>query len=99
MGVRATLLRSLIPAAVVAAGCARPATTRPPEPPTVLITRPVVESTADVQTYTGSVRPRYETDVAFRVGGKLIARKVEIGDRVTAGQVLSVLDPTDFKRP
>jgi RND family efflux transporter MFP subunit len=62
----------------------------------VLVTRPVVESSAGVQTYTGTVRPRYETDVGFRVGGKLITRKVEIGDRVSAGQVLAVLDPTDF---
>ena len=97
MGVRATLLRSLIPAAVLAAGCARPDATRHSEPPTVLVTRPVSESAPCLQTYTGSVRPRYETNVAFRVVGKLIARKVEVGDRVTAGQVLSVLDPTDFE--
>jgi RND family efflux transporter MFP subunit len=96
MGVRAPFLRLLIPAAVLAGGCARPVATRPPEPPTVLVTRPVAESAAGVQTYTGTVRPRYETDTGFRVGGKLVTRNVEVGDRVTAGQVLAVLDPTDF---
>ncbi|HJZ53711.1 MAG TPA: efflux RND transporter periplasmic adaptor subunit, partial [Gemmataceae bacterium] len=97
MGVRATLLRLLIPFAVLVTGCAQPAAPRPPEPPTVLVTRPVVESSAGEQTYTGTVRPRYETDAGFRVGGKLVARKVEVGDRVSAGQVLAALDPTDFE--
>jgi len=96
MGVRATLLRLLIPSAILAAGCAKPALVRPPAPPTVFVTRPVVESAAGVQTYTGTVRPRYETDTGFRVGGKLIARKVEVGERVSSGQVMAALDPTDF---
>ena len=46
--------------------------------------------------YSGEVKPRHETALAFRVGGKLVERRVELGDRVTAGQVLARLDPADL---
>ena len=44
---------------------------------------------------TGSIAPKYQTNVAFRVSGKIIRRTVEIGDHVTADQVLATLDPRD----
>ncbi len=50
---------------------------------------------ADNLTYTGEIRARHESDLAFRVAGKLIARPAEIGAYVTAGTVLAQLDPTD----
>ncbi len=43
----------------------------------------------------GEVRPRIETRYGFRVGGKLAARLVSVGDRVKPGQVLARLDPQD----
>lgn len=46
--------------------------------------------------YSGEVKSRHETALAFRVGGKLIERRVELGDRVVAGQVLARLDPADL---
>ena len=46
---------------------------------------------------TGSVRPRYQTDVAFRVSGKILRRKIEVGDQVKAGQLLFELDPLDYQ--
>jgi multidrug efflux system membrane fusion protein len=46
--------------------------------------------------YSGEVKPRHETALAFRVGGKLIERRVELGDLVIAGQVLARLDPADL---
>lgn len=49
------------------------------------------------QTYTGIVRARYETDLAFRVGAKIASRHVEVGQRVQAGTLLFRLDPTDFQ--
>jgi RND family efflux transporter MFP subunit len=44
----------------------------------------------------GEVRPRVESRLGFRVGGKLSQRAVSIGDRVAPGQVLARLDPTDL---
>lgn len=45
----------------------------------------------------GEVVPRYESRIGFRVGGKVIARKVELGSAVRRGQVLMQLDPTDLQ--
>src|SRR6266478_566452 len=47
--------------------------------------------------YTGEIRARHESDLGFRVAGKLIARPAEIGANVTAGTVLAQLDPADEK--
>lgn len=48
-------------------------------------------------TYAGTVQPRVQANLGFRVSGKVIARKVNIGGHVTAGQVLGMLDPTDLR--
>ncbi len=47
--------------------------------------------------YAGDVRARSESRLGFRVGGKLLARSAEVGQRVKAGQVLAQLDPTDLQ--
>jgi RND family efflux transporter MFP subunit len=43
------------------------------------------------------VRPRVESRLGFRVGGKIAARKVDVGALVKRGQVLMELDPQDLK--
>jgi RND family efflux transporter MFP subunit len=45
--------------------------------------------------YSGEIRARHETQLGFRIGGKIIARLVDAGARVRAGQVLARLDPED----
>lgn len=45
--------------------------------------------------YSGEVRARIETTLGFRVGGKMVARLVDAGARVRAGQPLARLDPSD----
>lgn len=70
----------------------------PPEP-----IRPVRVVTASPQifesrsSYTSEVRARYETNLAFRVGGKIVARYVEIGSEVKKGTLLARLDPEDTR--
>jgi len=51
--------------------------------------------TASENRYSGEVRARHESQLAFRVGGKLVARLVDAGARVKAGQPLARLDPAD----
>ena len=48
-------------------------------------------------TLTGDVQARVQTELSFRVGGKIIQRMVDVGDRVTARQVLAKLDPKDLQ--
>jgi RND family efflux transporter MFP subunit len=47
--------------------------------------------------FAGVVRARYESDLGFRVAGKITARIVNVGDRVAAGTVIARLDPADPK--
>ena len=46
--------------------------------------------------YPGVIRPRREADIGFRAGGRIVAREVDVGARVTAGQVLARLDDADI---
>ncbi|MFJ4157782.1 efflux RND transporter periplasmic adaptor subunit [Pseudomonas sp. NPDC089752] len=48
-------------------------------------------------TLTGDVQARVQTDLSFRVGGKIISRSVDVGDHVKANQVLARLDPKDLQ--
>jgi len=47
--------------------------------------------------FAGEVRAQVEARLAFRVGGKIITRQAELGQRVKSGQVLAQLDPQDYK--
>lgn len=46
--------------------------------------------------FSGDVRPRVESRLGFRVGGKIAARLVDVGAMVGKGQPLARLDPTDL---
>jgi len=48
--------------------------------------------------YAGEVRGRYESQLSFQVGGKIIRRNVELGNRVKAGDVLMEIDPKDVQQ-
>ncbi|MBQ7317710.1 MAG: efflux RND transporter periplasmic adaptor subunit [Phascolarctobacterium sp.] len=55
-------------------------------------------STSIRDVYPGEVRGRYESNLAFQVAGKINNRYVNIGDTVTAGQVLMTIDPKDVEQ-
>lgn len=46
--------------------------------------------------FAGEVRAQLESQLGFRVAGKIIQRQAELGQRVKAGQVLAQLDPQDY---
>lgn len=53
---------------------------------------------ADVTSeFPGAVQARYESQLGFRVAGKIIARQVDVGTVVKRGQVLMRLDPKDLQ--
>ena len=66
---------------------ARPAVVRPVR--SVVVERRQV---GDPAVGTGHLRARDEVNLAFRIGGRMIERKLNVGDRVEAGQVVAVLD-------
>ena len=53
--------------------------------------------TASAAEFSGEIRARVESALGFRVGGKLLSRPVEIGQRVRAGELLAQLDPQDYQ--
>ena len=47
--------------------------------------------------FSGDVRARIEASLGFRVAGKLISRPAEVGQRVSAGQLLAQIDAQDYR--
>jgi RND family efflux transporter MFP subunit len=54
------------------------------------------EARTPERTFVATVRPRIESDLGFRVPGKVSRRLVNVGETVKAGQPLAVLDETDL---
>ncbi len=48
--------------------------------------------------YAGEIHSKFETPLSFQVGGKVQERLVEVGDRVSKGQVLLTLDKKDLQQ-
>ena len=89
-------MRALVLATIVSAiaACAREAP--PQETVRPALTRVVATRAVDIAAvYAGEVRARYESDLAFRIGGKVVARAVEVGSSVRRGAVLARLDLQD----
>lgn len=93
-GVRPRAAIMLVAGALAVAACGRPEVPSAPVPPVVLA-QAVSAAGADVAAFAGEVKPRHEGDLAFRIGGKLVAREADVGSRVKKGQPLARLDPSD----
>jgi len=77
------------------AGCGRSEADPRTQPPLVRIaTAGEVEGTS--REFTGIVGARVQSDLGFRVGGKVVARLVDAGQVVRRGQPLMRIDPTDY---
>ena len=61
----------------------------------VRVTRAAAVDGQAVAAYAGEIRARYESDVSFRVPGKILTRSADLGSMVKKGQVLARLDPQD----
>ena len=69
----------------------------PPAPQVVMVATTRLDTAAPARRLAGTIRARTETDLGFRVGGKLLARPAEVGARVEAGDVVATLDDTDLR--
>lgn len=85
----------IVASALLLAGCTAG------EPPAPAVRSVLVKSASSAASgsavYTGEIRARYELDLAFRVGGKLATRLVDVGAEIKAGQILATLDPADLQ--
>jgi RND family efflux transporter MFP subunit len=98
-GLRAVAaILAVVALAPALAACDDPAAsaTAPPTRP-VQVQRVIFAPADENREFAGVVRARYETDLGFRVAGKIVARVVNVGDRVRAGDVVARLDPRDLQ--
>jgi multidrug efflux system membrane fusion protein len=76
------------------AACQKPA--EPPPPPRPALVAIVGESAAnEAMVLVGEVKSRFESNQGFRINGKIIERKVDVGSLVKKGQVIARLDAVD----
>jgi multidrug efflux system membrane fusion protein len=74
-----------------------------PDKPPAEVARPVrtvelrYDQAREANRYVGTVQSRHEVDQAFRVGGKVVQRQVDVGQLVKEGDVLAVLDDADYR--
>lgn len=87
---------TLIAAVLLLAACSRPAPTEEPIRAVKVVTVGLARMDSGAE-FAGEVRARVESRLGFRVGGKIVRRQVELGQRVKAGQVLAQLDPLDYQ--
>jgi len=93
---RQAFLIAALTSAAVLGGCSK----APPAPDPVRAVRTVTiapQTAGGAYEYAGEVKARTESRLSFRVSGKMLKRLVDLGDTVTAGQVLARLDAQDLR--
>ena len=81
-------------AVVLLAGCGKSAEPEPEIRP-VRIVAARAESLSDLPTQVGEIRPHFESDLGFKIAGKVLSRSVDLGSLVKRGDVVAILDDQD----
>ena len=89
---RAMIAAGTFASALALAGCQQEA--KAPEPVRPVLSMVLEPSRTDGMVAVGVVEPQYKTNLAFRVLGRLTGRPVSVGDLVSEGQTVGVIDPT-----
>jgi RND family efflux transporter MFP subunit len=92
MRTRFFVVASTIVSALAMAGCQQEA--KAPEPVRPVLSTVLQPAASGSTVAVGTVQPRYETSLGFRVLGRLIARPANVGDLVAEGQMVAAIDPT-----
>ena len=88
---------SLALVAVALAGCNDTVAQKAAPSRPVLVATVHYEAESPERSFVGTIKPRIETDMGFRVPGKVAKRLVEVGQTVELGQPLATLDEVDLK--
>ena len=84
--------------ACLLAACERHAEANAPNSPRPVLTAPVeVRASKSFGPFTGTIQPRYTSDLGFQIAGRIVVRDVSLGDVVKKGQRLAALDPAVIK--
>jgi RND family efflux transporter MFP subunit len=96
MSIRPAALVSITAATLLLAACGHPPESDPRLVDPVVDTAVVQPDHSTTQSFTGVVAARVQSDLGFRVSGKVIQRLVDVGQRVHKGQTLMKIDPVDL---
>ena len=88
---------SLAFAAIALAGCNDSVAQKAVPSRPVLVATAHYEAESPERSFVGTIRPRIEADMGFRVPGKVAKRLVEVGQSVDVGEPLATLDEVDLK--
>lgn len=86
---------ALVVLALAAGGCGTKSAGTAAQPVLVKTMTVGAEKGNEEKTFSGTVHGYFESPLAFQVGGRVMARYVNAGDRVTAGQALMKVDSKD----
>ena len=87
---------TLVAATFLLSACSKPVPTEEPIRSVKVLTVGATSMLSGAE-FAGEVRARVESRLGFRVGGKIVRRQAELGQRVKAGDVLAQLDPQDYQ--
>lgn len=87
---------AIAPLVISLAGCSHTVEADPRTEPELVRIANVGASSGNTRAFTGVVTARVESNLGFRVPGKITRRLVDTGQFVHAGQVLMTIDPTDY---
>jgi len=87
----------LAASAIALTGCSESTAEKVVSGRPVLVATVKYEAAAPERSFVGTIRPRIESDMGFRVPGKVAKRLVEVGQTVDVGQPLALLDEVDLK--
>jgi RND family efflux transporter MFP subunit len=88
---------SLAAMAVALAGCNSSVAQKAEPARPVLVATAHYEAESPERSFVGTIKPRIEADMGFRVPGKVAKRLVEVGQPVDVGEPLATLDEVDLK--
>jgi len=83
--------------ALMTIGCSKPPAEDPRLQPQSVEVFKAKAAEPGSRSFTGTVAARVQSELGFRVGGKIQERSVDVGQRVRKGQILMRLDPVDLE--
>ena len=92
MTTRILVSTSTLALALLLVGCEKEA--KAPEPVRPVLSTVLEPNRPDSTVVVGDIEPRYQTDLAFRVLGRLTSRPFYVGDLVSKGQTVATIDST-----
>ena len=92
MKTRFLFVAGTVASALAMAGCKQDA--KAPEPVRPVLSTVLQPAATGSTLAVGTVQPRYEANLGFRLLGRLITRPVNVGDLVAEGQTIAAIDPT-----